>query len=85
MRDTARAPQLPTNPTTGHQMSRQGLAQNEQKCQFEAKFGRSWAKKHNFYWRNQKFWYDSIATVGEIRVYRRADFQSGSRVLKKVF
>ena len=29
--------------------------------------------------------YDSIATVGEIRVYRRADFQSGSRVLKKVF
>ena len=31
------------------------------------------------------FIYDSIATVGEIRVYRRADFQSGSRVLKKVF
>ena len=29
--------------------------------------------------------FDSIATVGEIRVYRRADFQSGSRVLKKVF
>ena len=29
--------------------------------------------------------YDSIATVGEIRVYRRADFQSGSRGLKKVF
>ena len=29
--------------------------------------------------------YDSIATVGENRVYRRADFQSGSRVLKKVF
>ena len=29
--------------------------------------------------------YDSIATVGEIRVYWRADFQSGSRVLKKVF
>ena len=29
--------------------------------------------------------YDSIATVGEIRVYRRAHFQSGSRVLKKVF
>ena len=25
-------------------MSRQGLAQNEQKCQFLAKFGRSWAK-----------------------------------------
>ena len=32
-----------------------------------------------------KFTYDSIATVGEIRVYWRADFQSGSRVLKKVF
>ena len=31
------------------------------------------------------FMYDSIATVGEIRVYWRADFQSGSRVLKKVF
>ena len=34
--------------------------------------------------------YDSFATVGEIRVYRRADFQSGyennaARVLKKVF
>ena len=29
--------------------------------------------------------YESIATVGEIRVWWRADFQSGSRVLKKVF
>ena len=29
--------------------------------------------------------YESIATVGEIRVWLRADFQSGSRVLKKVF
>ena len=29
--------------------------------------------------------YESIATVGEIRVYWRDDFQSGSRVLKKVF
>ena len=29
--------------------------------------------------------YESFATVGEIRVYSRADFQSGSRVLKKVF
>ena len=29
--------------------------------------------------------YESIATVEEIRVYWRADFQSGSRVLKKVF
>merc|ERR1719318_57468 len=27
--------------------------------------------------------YESFATVGEIRVYWRADFQSGSRVLKK--
>ena len=29
--------------------------------------------------------YESIATVGEIRVHWRGDFQSGSRVLKKVF
>ena len=29
--------------------------------------------------------YESIATVGEIRVWWRADFQSGSRVLKRVF
>ena len=29
--------------------------------------------------------YDSIATVGETGVWLRADFQSGSRVLKKVF
>ena len=29
--------------------------------------------------------YESIATVGESRVWLRADFQSGSRVLKKVF
>ena len=28
--------------------------------------------------------YDSIATVGEIQVWWRADFQSGSRVLKKL-
>ena len=32
LRDTARTPQPPTNPSTGHQMSRQNLAQNEQKC-----------------------------------------------------
>ena len=25
------------------------------KCQFRAKFGRSWAKNPDFYWRNQKF------------------------------
>ena len=29
--------------------------------------------------------YESFSDLGEIRVYRRADFQSGSRVLKKVF
>ena len=31
------------------------------------------------------FRYDSMSDLGEIRVYQRADFQSGSRVLKKVF
>ena len=41
--------------TTTNQMSRQGLAQNEQKCHFRAKFGLFWAKNPNFYWRNQKF------------------------------
>ena len=34
---------------------------------------------------NPKKVYDSLSDVGEIRVYQRADFQSGSRVLKKVF
>ena len=29
--------------------------------------------------------YDSIAGVGETGVWLRADFQSGSRVIKKVF
>ena len=29
--------------------------------------------------------YDSIAGVGKTGVWLRADFQSGSRVLKKVF
>ena len=33
----------------------------------------------------KQFIYESIATVGESRVWWRADFQSGSRVLKKVF
>ena len=47
-------PQPPINPSTGHQMSRQGLAQ---KCQFLAKLGRFWAKNPNLYWRNQKFCY----------------------------
>ena len=37
MRDTARASQQPTNPPAGHQMSWQGLAQNDQKCNFWAK------------------------------------------------
>ena len=55
MRDTARAPQPPTNPPTGHQMSRQGLTQNDQKCQFWAKLGCFWANNPNFYWRKQKF------------------------------
>ena len=40
---------------TTNQISRQGLAQNEQKCHFRAKFGLFWAKNPNFYWRNQKF------------------------------
>ena len=35
--------------------------------------------------KNSHMIYESIATVGEIRVWWRADFQSGSRVLKKVF
>ena len=43
--------------TTTNQMSRQGLAQNEQKCHFRAKSGLFWAKNPNFYWRNQKFCY----------------------------
>ena len=34
LRDTARAPQPPTNPPREHQSRRQGLAQNDQKCQF---------------------------------------------------
>ena len=35
--------------------------------------------------KRRKFLCDSLSDVGEIRVYQRADFQSGSRVLKKVF
>ena len=56
LQDTAPAPQPPTN-QTGHQMSRQPMTQNEEKCQFRAKFGRFGAKNPNFYWRKQKFWY----------------------------
>ena len=44
MRDTARAPQPPTDPLTGHRISLHGLAQIDQKCQFWAKFGSFWAK-----------------------------------------
>ena len=53
-----------------------------------------WPQKVLFWVKNSVCWarnallhgiYESIATVGEIRVYWRADFQSGSRVLKKVF
>ena len=47
LRDTAREPQPSTNPPTRHQMSRRGLAQNDQKCQFRAKFS-SWAKNPIF-------------------------------------
>ena len=57
LRDTARAPQPPTDPLTGHRRSLHGLAQIDQKCQFWAKFGRFWAKNPFFYWRNQKFCY----------------------------
>ena len=48
MRNTARAPQPTTNPPIGHQMSRQGLAQNDQNCQFWATFGRFGAKNPFF-------------------------------------
>ena len=44
-----------------------------------------WRKRFHTFLMRAIIIYDSIATVGEIRVYRRADFQSGSRVLKKVF
>ena len=43
----------------------------------------NYAQKRRMCRKNSK--YDSIATVGEIRVWWRANFQSGSRVLKKVF
>ena len=48
MRDTARAPQPPTDPPTGHRISLHGVAKNDQKCQFWSKFGRFWAKKPFF-------------------------------------
>ena len=46
MRDTAHAPQPPTDQPTGHQMH--ALAKIDQKCQFWAKFGRFWAKNPFF-------------------------------------
>ena len=49
---------------------------------FEFNFGNLTSDEVNV---TQTAVYDSIATVGEIRVWWRADFQSGSRVLKKVF
>ena len=55
MRDTACAPQPPTNQPKRYQISRQGQAQNEQKCHFRAIFGLFWAKNPNFCRRNQKF------------------------------
>ena len=44
MRDTARVPQPPTDPPTGHRISLHGLAKIDQKCQFWAKFGHFGAK-----------------------------------------
>ena len=44
MRDTARAPQPPTDPPTGERISLHGLAQVDQKYQFWAKFCHFWAK-----------------------------------------
>ena len=54
MRDTARAPQPPTDPPTGHQMH--ALAQIDQKMpMFGPNLVVFWAKNPFFYWRNQKF------------------------------
>ena len=44
MRDTAGVPQPTTNPKTGHQTSRQGLDQNEQKCQIWSFLGKKLGK-----------------------------------------
>ena len=38
-----------------HQQGTKWASKAWQKCQFRAKFGRSWAKNPDFYWRNQKF------------------------------
>ena len=52
LRDTARAPQPPANPSTGHRMSQQWSEMPNS--------GQIWwflGKKSFFYWRNQKFCY----------------------------
>ena len=49
--------------------------------QFKQKFGELWIDLITSVWTV----YDSMPDLGEIRVYQRADFQSCSRVLKKVF
>ena len=53
------------------------LWQDELNPRVRCAFGNVWSVK--------SVSYESFATVGEIRVWWRADFQSGSRVLKKVF
>ena len=47
--------------------------------------GTKHCQRHNGPEGRVEFIYDSMSDLGEIRVYWRADFQSGSRVLKKVF
>ena len=48
MQDTARTPQPPTDPPTGHRISLHSLAQIDQKREFWAKIGRFWAKNPFF-------------------------------------
>ena len=54
LRDTARAPQPPTDPPTGQRISLHSLAQIDQKYQFWAKFCHFWAKNPFFYWKKNK-------------------------------
>ena len=58
MRDTARAPQPPTNQPTGHQMSRKGLYVPK-KAYFWEKWP-FWAKYPNYFMKEQKFRYPLI-------------------------
>ena len=69
---------------------------NSQASSFQAKRGGEQSEENQFvclfdifrtcvHLHLQKNEYESIATVGESGVWLRADFQSGSRVLKKVF